>query len=169
MLSTFVPAIMALLLAAVSAGPVVQSKLVARNDSTPGIQYLPGADHKSINDCDDSSFKGLTDEKSPWIHDCLQIAANIARGGTWEIETITGKFHQLVQFGTCAFGVHFRSVTAYIFVGNQDITDLINDSIKYFGRNDLSPLQGLRSASRQETGMLWTGLSSRTGRKQGSK
>lgn len=86
----------------------------------------------SINDCGDSSFENETSGGSPDVDDCKKIASNIAGGGTWKV-TATGGQHQLVQYGTCAFGIEASGSslnTAYI--GNQDIIDVINASIDKF-------------------------------------
>lgn len=86
-----------------------------------------------VNDCGDSTFYRDTWCGSPLISDCLVIVRNIAGGGTWEVEAITGKGHQLVQFGTCAFGVAGDKSDNGIYIGNSDISDLIHSSIDMFG------------------------------------
>jgi hypothetical protein len=83
----------------------------------------------SINDCGDSSFTDESSSASPAVADCLQIAENIAGGGTW---TVFPPFqHQLVQYGTCAFGVTALGA-GFANIGNQDIIDLINSSVQMF-------------------------------------
>ncbi|GIK06147.1 hypothetical protein Aspvir_001790 [Aspergillus viridinutans] len=40
------------------------------------------------------------------VRDCMQIEKNIQNtDGDWEVENAIGNRHQLVQFGSCAFGV----------------------------------------------------------------
>ena len=99
----------------------------------------------SVNDCGDSSFINQSSGGSPLISDCQMIQRNIAGGGTWTTNAIVGQ-RQLVQYGTCAFGVTVRSGTAN--VGNQDIIDIINTSIQMFsyegrvGSKGTMPCQG---------------------------
>ncbi|KAJ4369601.1 hypothetical protein N0V83_005363 [Neocucurbitaria cava] len=108
--------VIAALLAATSASPVA-SKLDTRG---------------SINDCGDSTFENQSSDGSPNISDCQQIATNIAGGGTW---TVAVGQHQLVQYGTCAFGVTPEDSLNYAYIGNQDIIDVINASIQKFSYN----------------------------------
>ncbi|KAF7967881.1 hypothetical protein HWV62_32820 [Athelia sp. TMB] len=100
----------------------------------PNANAAPTTPNRSVltsnNDCGDSSFVGETSGGSPLISDCQIIQKNIAGGGTWT--TSAGAQRQLVQFGTCAFGITVISDGAAI-VGNQDIIDLINSSIQLFG------------------------------------
>ncbi|KAB5511229.1 Ecp2 effector protein, partial [Coniochaeta sp. 2T2.1] len=85
--------------------------------------------------CGDSSFHDSTSPDRPTISDCLVIAKNIASGGHWEVEAFGSDVHQLVQFGTCAFGVQAVPPfgDAFFYIGNSDIIDVINDSIRRFG------------------------------------
>ncbi|KAM5441402.1 hypothetical protein MferCBS31731_003473 [Microsporum ferrugineum] len=68
----------------------------------------------------------------PLVADCRKIVSDIAGGGTWTVQPYAQ--HQLVQFGTCAFGVRTGLEGAWhaIKVGNSDISDLINASINRF-------------------------------------
>ncbi|KAH7303528.1 putative necrosis-inducing factor-domain-containing protein [Stachybotrys elegans] len=89
----------------------------------------------SINNCEDSSFVNQSSGGSPFISDCQQIVRNIAGGGSWTVPLTF--YRKLVSHGTCAFGAQaqydFRATNAKI--GNQDIMDLINDSIRRFSWN----------------------------------
>ncbi|KAJ5653906.1 hypothetical protein N7490_000909 [Penicillium lividum] len=104
-----------------------------------GIQAAPTSENpsavvfnkrKEINDCGTSTFVDKTTTSSPDVADCKIIATNIKSGGTWTFEGF-GVHHQLVQYGTCAFGV---KVTDYVWtkIGNEDIINLITDSISKF-------------------------------------
>ncbi|PPR05585.1 hypothetical protein CVT24_002786 [Panaeolus cyanescens] len=89
----------------------------------------------SINNCGNSSFENLTSNGSPLAADCLRIASNIAGGGSWAVALLA--HHQLVEYGTCAFGVQagfYLGVTNFK-VGNSDIIDLINDSVRKYKWN----------------------------------
>jgi hypothetical protein len=58
---------------------------------------------------------------------------SIAGGGSWTVALIDQ--HQLVQYGTCAFGVQASYVIGIVDyrVGNQDIIDLIHSSVDMYG------------------------------------
>lgn len=117
--------VLAALLAVAECAPTVVARDVSEK---PGFQYKPKS--KRINDCGDSGFVNRSSGGSPTVADCQQLAANIAGPGTW---TLTDdRQHQLAQYGTCAFGAQ-RSPTIYAgYIGNEDIRDLIYDSISRF-------------------------------------
>ncbi|KAB8532537.1 hypothetical protein FH972_025482 [Carpinus fangiana] len=97
----------------------------------------------SINDCGDSSFNNNSSDGSPTVADCQMIASNISGGGTWEVEQLTPSQHQLVQYGTCAFGVQTDDTSINgAYIGNQDIIDIINASIEQFEFNGLVGASG---------------------------
>lgn len=79
----------------------------------------------------------------PKVSDWQQIARNIAGGGSWNVGI--GSQHQLLQYGTCAFGAegaHGFSEASF-FIGNQDIIDLINESIHRYQWFDLVGASGV--------------------------
>ncbi|GFF22633.1 hypothetical protein IFM61606_08574 [Aspergillus udagawae] len=116
------------LTAAVEAAPVAAPADRSMNEASPSVLFIKKRDR--INDCGDSTFINQSSGGSPRVDDCLQIARNIAGGGTWTFEGF-GVQHQLLQYGTCAFGVTQGSRVT-VKIGNQDIIDLINDSISRF-------------------------------------
>ncbi|KAK0634551.1 putative necrosis-inducing factor-domain-containing protein [Bombardia bombarda] len=73
-----------------------------------------------------------TSNTSPLASDCLVIASNIKNGGEWKFES--GSHHQLVQFGTCAFGVETPGTPwgHELRIGNKDIIDAISESVTQF-------------------------------------
>ncbi|KAH7140332.1 putative necrosis-inducing factor-domain-containing protein [Dactylonectria estremocensis] len=96
----------------------------------------------SIYKCAESNFINKTSDASPTVADCRQIVYNIRKGGTWQVGA-GSEHHQLVQYGTCAFGAQgtkFKIDTA--FIGNQDIIDLINLSTDKFQSNGLVGAKG---------------------------
>lgn len=113
--------------------------------STPANDPSPPlfADIANDQECGESSFIDQTSGGSPKVEDCLQIATNIAGGGRWQVEAILGLQHQLVAYGTCAFGVQRAQVGAfYFYVGNADIIDIINTSVQRFGSSGLVGSKG---------------------------
>lgn len=139
----------ALLLAAAEATPIALDGISA-NEATPAVVFK--AKRESINDCGDSTFVNQSSGGSPKISDCQQIAANIAGGGSWTI--LTSDQHQLVQYGTCAFGVTTEDLLPALSIGNQDIIDLINSSIQKFSWNGLVGARG-QMACRQGQVVFW--------------
>lgn len=93
------------------------------------------------NDCGDSSFENQSSGGSPAVSDCQQLAANIVGTGTWTVSDSAG-FTQLAQYGTCAFGVHPTSNGWYALIGNDDIRDLIYESISRYSWNGLVGAKG---------------------------
>ncbi|KAB5522863.1 putative necrosis-inducing factor-domain-containing protein [Coniochaeta sp. 2T2.1] len=86
--------------------------------------------------CGPSTFEDTTSSTSPLASDCLVIAKNVRLGGKWNVESVTGNQHQLVQFGTCAFGVEPKDKKGGFFeIGNLDIIDIINDSVNKFAES----------------------------------
>ncbi|KAJ4005880.1 hypothetical protein NW752_001123 [Fusarium irregulare] len=103
--------------------------------------------------CGNSSFENKSTGGSPKVSDCQQIARNIAGGGKWTVGA-GGEHHQLVQYGTCAFGAQGAgSNMNSAFIGNTDIIDLINDSIKRFEWNGLVGASGVMGC-RSMTGIV---------------
>ncbi|KAJ6054187.1 hypothetical protein N7499_002589 [Penicillium canescens] len=87
----------------------------------------------SPNDCGTSTFTTQL------------IVTNIAgTQGSWEVECTVGDQHQLVQYGTCAFGVTGTTGTGDVDfnVGAQDIVDLITSSIQMFASGGLVGASG---------------------------
>lgn len=132
-------ATLAMLLASAMAAPLRHTP-TNENKVSPSVIFKRDA----VNDCGDSSFENQTTGGSPAVEDCLQIAANIAGGGTWEVEDIAFDQHQLVQYKTCALGVTGVATegAGAFLIGNQDIIDLINSSIDQFQWNGLVGAKG---------------------------
>lgn len=88
--------------------------------------------HSRDNHCGDSTFENRVSSASPSVADCRQLAENIKSDDTWL--TWNGGHTTLVKYGSCAFGVEgegFSSLKNF-YVGNEDIRDLIFDSIARF-------------------------------------
>ena len=100
---------------------------------------------QAISDCGDSTFVDQTSNASPSVDDCLQIVANIQNTlGEWEVENAVEEQHQLVQYGTCKFGVQGTAINGNVdfHVGAQDIIDIIHSSISMFASNGLVGAKG---------------------------
>ncbi|KAJ6003367.1 hypothetical protein N7451_005914 [Penicillium sp. IBT 35674x] len=112
----------ALLLAGAQAAPVS-----TQSSENPAAVLTK---RKEVNDCGTSTFVNESSSGSPKVADCRKIATNIKSGGTWTFEGF-GVQHKLVHYGTCAFGVT-SSADGFTYIGNEDIINLIDDSIKKF-------------------------------------
>lgn len=91
---------------------------------------------QGTDDCGASSFTDQTSGASPSVSDCQGIIDNIqGTDGEWEVENAVEQQHQIVQFGSCKFGVQGKKINGNInfHVGAQDIIDVIGQSIKQFG------------------------------------
>ncbi|KAH8885958.1 glycoside hydrolase family 18 protein [Thozetella sp. PMI_491] len=90
----------------------------------------------SISDCSASTFVDQTSDASPSVDDCKVIITNIQNTqGEWEVENAVESQHQIVQYGSCKFGVQGKSINGNIdfHIGAQDIVDIITDAINQFG------------------------------------
>ncbi|KAH8662546.1 putative necrosis-inducing factor-domain-containing protein [Xylariales sp. PMI_506] len=110
---------------AVATGPRTPFQRAAIDDTTKNDVLIT---RDSVNDCGDSTFENQSSGGSPLVSDCLQLAANIAGGGSWRLEIYEQR--TLATYGTCAFGATAGPSVTYI--GNQDIIDLIHTSVDRF-------------------------------------
>jgi len=96
---------------------------------------------KRDNYCGDSTFNGLG---YPWayVSDCQQLAANIVGDGSWVIPG-TNHWHGIASYGTCGFFARSGHANVAISnIGNEDLRDLIRDSINKFQGNGVVGAQG---------------------------
>ncbi|EEA29070.1 conserved hypothetical protein [Talaromyces marneffei ATCC 18224] len=110
----------------------------AVNAKQSNVANYPCNALQAISDCGDSTFVDQTSAASPKVDDCLQIVANIQNTlGEWEVENAVEQQHQLVQYGTCKFGVQGKGINGNIdfHIGAQDIIDIIHSSISKFASN----------------------------------
>jgi Pathogen effector len=134
---------LALLFVSNQAKPIFSS-LTTRNNASPSAIFDNPSPENSVNDCGDSTFVNKSSDGSPLVSDCLVIASNIAGGGTWTTSSNQDTARKLVSYGTCAFDVICQRgfPDEWYKVGNQDIIDLIHDSINRFQWNGLVGAQG---------------------------
>ncbi|OAA63574.1 Glycoside hydrolase, subgroup, catalytic core [Niveomyces insectorum RCEF 264] len=104
---------------------------VATQNNHPSTPNYPCNDPVAPSTCDTSTFVDQTSDASPTVADCQQIIANIQHtNGQWEIENVVHEQHQIVQSGTCKFGVQGNGGgNAGFHVGAQDIVEIINSAI----------------------------------------
>lgn len=133
-------AAVALLLASSLASPTPQPLSSDATDTSPLAERKTGL-FQGGDWCGDSTFVNQNSAASPLIADCMRIVDNLSvwsvgtnGKATWEVESFAKQHHQLVQYGTCAFGVQGNmGGDAYFYVGNQDIIDIIRSSVEKFG------------------------------------
>lgn len=111
-----------------------------------------------INDCGDSTFVDQGSEASPYASDCETLAYNIRGDGSWRIRS--GVQRKLASYGTCAFGAQtYDGDDWYAYVGNEDIRDVIRDSISKFKRPDgkigAKGIMNCESGSIANRNVLW--------------
>ncbi|KAK4182421.1 putative necrosis-inducing factor-domain-containing protein, partial [Podospora australis] len=114
-------------LAKANAEPAAEVEVISARDITPADAVHPLA--KRANHCGGSSFQGETTGGSPSVNDCNTLRNNIAGDGTW---TQAGGFRELAKYGDCKFVIHNYANNNLFYVGNEDIRDIIRDSINQF-------------------------------------
>uniref|UniRef100_A0A0L0NAP9 chitinase n=1 Tax=Tolypocladium ophioglossoides (strain CBS 100239) TaxID=1163406 RepID=A0A0L0NAP9_TOLOC len=123
---------------------------VGVHGTNTSVDNYPCVVPKGKNDYGALTLVDQTSDASPQVSDCLQIIKNIqGTDGEWEVENAVGKQHQIVQFGSCKFGVQGNGKNGNIDfnVGAQDIIDIINDSVKQFGGSGKVGANGEMSCS----------------------
>ncbi|GBF66809.1 hypothetical protein TMEN_9530 [Trichophyton mentagrophytes] len=118
-----------------------RERLVSQ-DITPGFIRVPvcspDAAFKPWDECESSTFEDQTNGGSPLVSDCMTIIKNIeGTDGQWTTQVVGKNQRQLVDYGTCKFGVEATKVNGNVafYVGAQDVVDIITDSIKQFGKD----------------------------------
>ncbi|CAK7236302.1 hypothetical protein SEUCBS140593_009574 [Sporothrix eucalyptigena] len=137
----------------VCSGYTAITAVVNNHPSTPNYPCnLPVAP----DTCGVSTFVDQTSDASPLVSDCMQIVANIqGTNGEWEVENVAADQHQIVQSGSCKFGVQGNGGGNPGFhVGAQDIVDIITSSIADYasssgkvGAKGVMPCNGFTSGS----------------------
>ena len=111
---------------------------------------------KRTNSCGVSTFENRISNGSPSVADCQQLAYNIRGDGSWNHVGNPGQHRTLATFGTCVFGVeadpHFGRQSAFR-VGNEDIIDLIRDSISLYQGDGRVGTRGIMMCG--NTQVLW--------------
>ncbi|OIW23925.1 hypothetical protein CONLIGDRAFT_637162 [Coniochaeta ligniaria NRRL 30616] len=102
-------------------------------NTTKTIMLCPALPTDSEGRCGYTwDVQGMTDVDSPLAGDCIKLAQRIRGAGEWKVESIYGNHHQLVEYRTCAFGVMGIQFAYNFNLGNQDIIDLLRDSVRDF-------------------------------------
>jgi hypothetical protein len=131
--------------------PIIATMLAA-TQAAPTSQPEPHHLVARASRCGDSTFENQVSGGSPSIGDCEQLSRNIAGtlphsqpililcqniliklstgGGTWTMGA-GGEHRKIASYGTCAFGLKGAGggSSSVIEIGNQDIIDIIRDSI----------------------------------------
>lgn len=102
----------------------------------------------SKDDCGASTFVDQSSDASPLSSDCMNIVKNIqGTQGEWEVENALGKQHQLVQSGSCKFGIQGNNKKGNInfHIGAQDIVDVITQAVNQYGGGGKVGAKGVMS------------------------
>lgn len=112
--------------------------------STRTITHYPSLPTASEGRCSDTfDVRELTDEHSPLAADCIELAHRISGEGEWKVSSfLTGSWHQLVEWGTCAFGCRPPYIDSMVMIGNQDIIDILVDAVRDFERGGRVAAEG---------------------------
>ncbi|KAH8905803.1 hypothetical protein BR93DRAFT_928375 [Coniochaeta sp. PMI_546] len=73
-----------------------------------------------------------TGPDSPLAADCMHLAHRIRGAGEWTVEAYVLAEHQLVEWRSCAFAIKPIQFALVVLIGNQDIIDLLRDSVRDF-------------------------------------
>lgn len=126
----------------VVAPPVTTATTTILVDPEPTQEVKPATPapscdlHQTLNCgpgyCTDGTFIDQTSEVSPFATDCLRIAYNIRRGGTWRVNLIFQGHRQILAYKSCRFGVD----GGYTTIGHEDVIGMINTAVEKFTRAD---------------------------------
>ncbi|EFE34865.1 class V chitinase, putative, partial [Trichophyton benhamiae CBS 112371] len=115
-----------------------KSWLGLNNKPDTPLENYPCSPLLARDECEASTFEDQTNGGSPLVSDCKTIIKNIeGTDGQWTTQVVSKNQRQLVDFGTCKFGVEATKVNGNIafYVGAQDIVDIITDAIKQFAKD----------------------------------
>lgn len=110
----------------------------ASTSNNPSHTILTGLEKRNEH-CGHSTFVNKTSSGSPRATDCSKLAAWLRRTPhTW---TLPHGRMELAQEGSCVFAVNTAN-TGYPSVGNDDVADLIQDSVRMFKWNHMIGAEG---------------------------
>jgi len=89
---------------------------------------------KRNNDCSDATFNNNTASYSAPVADCQQMRNNIVGSGTWTLQP--GEALVMIKYGNCSLSMGNQAGSDFVYVGNDDLRDLIADSITKFSFGD---------------------------------
>ncbi|EGE06693.1 chitinase [Trichophyton equinum CBS 127.97] len=115
-----------------------KSWLGMNNKPDTTLENYPCSPLLARDECEGSTFEDQTNGGSPLVSDCMTIIKNIeGTDGQWTTQVVGKNQRQLVDYGTCKFGVEATKVNGNVafYVGAQDVVDIITDSIKQFGKD----------------------------------
>ncbi|KAI9167811.1 putative metal chaperone YciC [Paramyrothecium foliicola] len=84
--------------------------------------------------CGNSSFENRTTTGSPFVGDCEALRDRMrANAESWGVAvSVSGTYRAVASHGTCVFGAWTQTYPGTALVGNDDIADLVRDSIIQF-------------------------------------
>jgi len=99
--------------------------------------------------CGSSTFVNKSSGGSPLVSDCQELArqySSVAKA----IEVGTDRGIEVHRYGTCVFGVIQRSPSGF-YIGDDDVKDIIRDSIAVFQLNGRVGTEGDMSCTAYST------------------
>lgn len=157
---------------------IVEHQIVHPNGSTVSVfeyrpvQPLGAVDRRSVdwfdhsdamsNLCGATTWESHPTGSSPLVSDCQAIAAyhkEATHMGYYTVRDFSdpATFQGLYYSGTCYFGIRPKTpedakAIPYWYIGSQDITDLIHDSIARFGKDGKVSAEGDMSCKNNQIG-----------------
>ena len=84
------------------------------------------------DECGDSTFHNKSSGGSPLVADCQCLIDWLRQNNGWFSVSPAGSgFAAFAHCGTCTFGAHTKNIMGTV-IGNTDIADIVQDSIKRF-------------------------------------
>ncbi|KAK4150825.1 putative necrosis-inducing factor-domain-containing protein [Chaetomidium leptoderma] len=128
----------------------------APTTANPTSAETIGLDKRGSNECGHSTFVNQGSGASPKISDCERIIKNLANPGSWPLASVQAH-KELASYGSCAFGVSFYQFhQGTVYIGTEDVKDIIRDSIKQFRRSDGKVgAKGVMGCGAQDIKIAW--------------
>ncbi|KAK0671652.1 putative necrosis-inducing factor-domain-containing protein [Cercophora samala] len=102
------------------------------NKATPSNLGLA----KRTDQCGHSTFINTGNSNSPLASDCERMANNLSGKGYWTYTSFEVQ-RKLASYGTCSFWITPGQIwMGTTFIGDQDVKDVVRDSIRMFRRSD---------------------------------
>ena len=92
---------------------------------------------RALTQCVDYTIFNRTTDASPNVADCQQMARNIGSGnGMWTVYNNEGVQRPVTRSNSCVFSLTVpagaRGGDSYVYIGNGDISDLVDMAVKAF-------------------------------------
>ncbi|USP82119.1 hypothetical protein yc1106_09393 [Curvularia clavata] len=135
--------------------PIIVVSLAAAAAAAPTSPATPSVLEKRDNLCGDSTFINNSSGGSPLIADCQTLFDRIAGNGGW---WVSGQQSRVAAWGTCEFGARTLDGITNTRIGNEDVRDLIRDSIARFSWQGKVGASGVVDCGSRGGAKTWWGV-----------